>query len=312
MRAHRGFGALAEIGEGDLGAPRAFEDDLAYRCWQGLPGLIEVELVERGQALQHLEIKRVAPIPAANRATGKAELGKLHDPARIEIAHLAQAVAVGTGAGGVVERKEPRFERGQRPATVRAGEAIRKARLVGRLAFEFDHERAPRAQAQGGFERFGQAGGCAGTGLEAVDNGIDRMAQVARQRRQRVEFVQHRWPLPFGSNANAREALCAQALEELQMLPFARRHQRRQDHDAHARGPGSDGVDHLRNRLRGQRLVGVTGAVGRSRARVEQAQVVVDFGHRANSRARVMASRFLLDGDRWGKALDPVDVRLFH
>ncbi len=46
--------------------------------------------------------------------------------------------------------------------------------------------------------------------------------------------------------------------------------------------------------------------------RVEQAQVVVDLGDRADGRARVAARRLLVDGDRGRQALDEVDVGLVH
>ena len=53
-------------------------------------------------------------------------------------------------------------------------------------------------------------------------------------------------------------------------------------------------------------------AVRDADAREEQAQVVVDLGHRADGRARVARGRLLVDGDRRGQALDVVDVRLLH
>ena len=45
---------------------------------------------------------------------------------------------------------------------------------------------------------------------------------------------------------------------------------------------------------------------------VEQAQVVVDLGDRADGRARVAARRLLVDGDRGRQALDEIDVGLVH
>ena len=38
----------------------------------------------------------------------------------------------------------------------------------------------------------------------------------------------------------------------------------------------------------------------------------MDFGHRADGRARVLRGRLLLDGDRRRQAVDLVDVRLLH
>ena len=47
-------------------------------------------------------------------------------------------------------------------------------------------------------------------------------------------------------------------------------------------------------------------------ARVEQAQVVVDLGDRADGRPRVARRRLLVDRDRRRQALDEVDVGLVH
>ena len=47
-------------------------------------------------------------------------------------------------------------------------------------------------------------------------------------------------------------------------------------------------------------------------AREEQAQVVVDLGHRADRRARVPRGALLVDADRRRQAVDLVDVRLVH
>ena len=47
-------------------------------------------------------------------------------------------------------------------------------------------------------------------------------------------------------------------------------------------------------------------------ARVEQAQVVVDLGDRADGRARVARGRLLVDRDRRREPVDRIDVRLLH
>ena len=47
-------------------------------------------------------------------------------------------------------------------------------------------------------------------------------------------------------------------------------------------------------------------------AREEQAEIVVNFGRRANRGARVAAQALLLDGNRGGQAFDGFHVRLVH
>ena len=55
-----------------------------------------------------------------------------------------------------------------------------------------------------------------------------------------------------------------------------------------------------------------SGQCGIADPRPEQAQVVVDLGHRADGRARVARGRLLVDRDRRREALDRVDVGLLH
>ena len=110
---------------------------------------------------------------------------------------------------------------------------------------------------------------------------------------------------------SAHEALRAQLLEEVGLLALAPDHERREDHDARVLGQREHVVDHLRHALRGERDA-VLGAVRLADAGEEQAQVVVDLGDRADRGARVVAGRFLLDGDGRRKPLDQVHVGLFH
>ena len=72
-----------------------------------------------------------------------------------------------------------------------------------------------------------------------------------------------------------------------------------------------DLVDHLAH---GLALDGQAGGrrIGHADAGIEQAQVVVDLGHRADGRARVLRRGLLLDGDRRRQALDGIHVRLLH
>jgi hypothetical protein len=128
---------------------------------------------------------------------------------------------------------------------------------------------------------------------------------VLRQPRRVVQLVH------LAVHAHAREALSAQLVEQLGLLPLPARDHRREDHEPGVRRQREHVVHHLCHGLRLQRDA-VLRAVGRANARVEQAQVVVDLGHRAHRGARVVARRLLLDGDRRRQALDQVDVGLLH
>jgi hypothetical protein len=107
------------------------------------------------------------------------------------------------------------------------------------------------------------------------------------------------------------KTLRAQLGEEIKLLALAVGDHRREDHQPAALGQRQDVIDHLRNGLRFERQL-VFSAVRRACAREEQAQIVVDFGDRADCRARVVTGRLLLDRNRRRKALDQINIRLLH
>ena len=157
-------------------------------------------------------------------------------------------------------------------------------------AIHFDCERAPVRMAQRGLERLGQSLLDLGAHLEAVDHNVDRVLHVARELGREVQFVY------LAVDTHARESLRAQFFEQILLLTLAAGDHRGDDHQPRIHRQGQRVVDHLRHGLRLQRQV-VVGAIRRADARVQQAQVVVDFGDRADRRARVVAGRLLLDRD---------------
>src|SRR5258706_3983190 len=52
--------------------------------------------------------------------------------------------------------------------------------------------------------------------------------------------------------------------------------------------------------------------MGMTNTSIEQAQIVIDLGNCANSRARVMGCTFLVDRDSRREAIDMIDIRLLH
>ncbi len=128
-------------------------------------------------------------------------------------------------------------------------------------------------------------------------------AQV--QFRRLVEFVH------FAVDARADEALRHQVLHQLDVFALAIVDDGRQQHQAGALGHREHLVDHLAHRLRLERRV-VVGAARDAGARVQEAQVVVDLGHGADGRARVMRGGFLFDGYGRRQAVDVIDVGLLH
>ncbi len=70
-----------------------------------------------------------------------------------------------------------------------------------------------------------------------------------------------------------------------------------------------DGLQDLARRSAGCRLAGAR-AARLADGREEQVQIAREIGHRAHSRARVAADRFLFDGDDWRQAEDEIHVWL--
>ena len=103
----------------------------------------------------------------------------------------------------------------------------------------------------------------------------------------------------------------AQLLEEVPVLALARPHDRRVDREPRPLRERQHLLDDLLGGLAGD-LAPARRAVRPADPRVEEAQIVVDLGDRADRRARVAGRRLLVDRDRRRQALDRVDVGLVH
>src|SRR4051812_30425220 len=162
--------------------------------------------------------------------------------------------------------------------------------------------------------------------LRELKGSLDRIAQATAIFRPHDEPVHNhrdvvvhppvelRWLGDFDQLAvdnGAHESLFAGRLEQLTELAFAPAHQRREDLDLRAFGPGEDGIGNLSRALALDRASAV-GAMRGSGSGVEESEVVVDLGHCPNGRARVVAGRLLFDGYRGRQPFDGVDVRLLH
>ena len=110
---------------------------------------------------------------------------------------------------------------------------------------------------------------------------------------------------------HAHEARLAHVLEDRPVVPLAVLDQRSQHLEAGAgRHPQHRVHDLVGGLLRD--LAPTLRAVGRADAGVQQSQVIVDLGHGADGRARIMGGPPLIDRDGRGEPLDLVDVRLLH
>ena len=107
------------------------------------------------------------------------------------------------------------------------------------------------------------------------------------------------------------EALLGQVVEQGAVLALAAPDHRGQDQEPGALVHGQDPVDDLLGALAGHRPA-ADRAVGLADPGVEEPQVVVDLGDRADRGPGVARRRLLVDGDGRGQALDEVHVGLVH
>ena len=294
MFADRCAFGLAQIDEGDALFARAVKHDPADLLGQSLEGGFDVEVVEGREALQHLKIEGVAPVPAPDGAGAQSQVGKEHDARRVKELHRAQAIALRAGAHRIVEREQARFEFGQGMAADRAGKAVRKEMFVA--AVHFGGNRAALGDAQCGLEGFGQTLTRSRCHFQPVDHHLDAVAGGLGEPGRIVEFMKTR-RFAFGAHPHPHEALGAQVFKKIDVLALAIGDHRREHHQLRVRRQGECCVDHLRDALRLECLIGMVGAVGRADPGKEQPQVVVNLGDRADSGTRVVAGRFLLDRD---------------
>ena len=254
-----------------------------------LKGLLDVELVVLGQAFQQCKVIAVAPVPALDGATGQAQRGEGHDPARVEKLLRTESVTGRAGTDRRVEREQTRLQLGNRVAAHRAGELGVEQMFL--LVLDFKRDGAATGQAQRGFKAFGQALLDFRAHLEAVDDDVDVVLLGFFQLRQLVELE------GLAIDAKAHIALRLHVGKDVEELAFLLACHRRQDHQARIKRQRQHRVHHLAHGLRLQRQV-VLGAKRCAGAREQQSQVIVDLGHGAHGGARVVRGGFLLDRDR--------------
>lgn len=313
MFANRRAAALVDVGERDRLLAGTVQQHLLDLLGQILERGVDVEIVVRREALQHLEVELVAPVPPLHRARGERQRRMRDNPLRIEERDLAEAVAFRARAHRVVEREQSRLEFLQRVRAHRAREL--RAEQVFLVRVHLERDRAAVGQAQRGLERLGEALLHVRAHFQAVDDDVDRVLLVLLELRQRIDLVDLSDAFVRGAaaraHAEAHEALRLHVLEQLDVLALAVRDDGREDHQLRILRQRERRVDHLRHALRFERDL-VVRAVRRADTCVQKSQVVVDFGDRADGRARVVRRRLLLDRDRGRKPLDQVDVRFLH
>ena len=284
-------------------AVRAVEEPALLLVGELAPRQVGVDLVAIGDRLDHALVEaRAADRPRHERAVGDRDGRVGHEHVRVDLELRAEPGAARAGAVRRVEGEDARLELGQRDAVLGAGEVLGEE-----VALAVDHVDAdePLGERGGGLDRLGQALPQVGLEHEPVDDDLDRVLELLVEDDLVLEQ-----PL-LAVDLDAREAVATELLEHVAELALAVAHDRRVDGEARALGEREDLLDDLVEALPRDRAP-ADRAVRPSDARVEQAEVVVDLGHRADGRARVARGRLLVDRDRRREPVDRVDVGLLH
>ena len=170
-------------------------------------------------------------------------------------------------------------------------------------------------EAQGGLERVGEPTLDARAANEPVDDDLDRVLLVPGEPLPTpcvpARAAHARQLVHLAVDPRPSEALPGELGQQPLVLALPAPHDRREHLEPRAVRQLQDPVDDLLRRLPGDDLPAV-GAVRHADPGVEEPQVVVDLGDRADGRPRVLRSRLLVDRDRRRQTLDEVDVRLVH
>ena len=326
----------------------AFDDERPFLVGEIRPRHVEPDgrLARRALQLRQLRaVMRLAPRLDGALVDRLRSIG--HHQVHVELDDVAEAVARRAGAERVVEREEARLRRLVRDAARAALEALGELdpdgiRDSGSGIREHHRERRAAAFAIRRLDRIREAGPQIAFDAQPIDDHVERGLVLERGaidvvERHRAAVDQH---AAVARGAGGRRASrqsdrsrCAPAgqptrlrvlaVEELvgrlgvaaRVLGGRRRHADDGDlePDHHA------GIDRqlgkpLRDDLRrlADHFLAALPAERPADARVQQPHVVVDFGGRADRRARVADAVLLPDGDGGTDAFDLVDVGLFH
>ena len=140
---------------------------------------------------------------------------------------------------------------------------------------------------------------------ETIHDDLNRVLLLLFERDLLAEIMQ----LPV--DAHAHISLAANLFEHLLVLALLAAHELRHDEELCSCGQLHDPIHHLIDALLCDRLATVR-AVRASRARIEQAQIVVDLRHRPDRRARIVTRRLLVNRDGGRQPLDVVHIGLVH
>ena len=253
------------------------------------------DLVAVGDRLDHRLVEaRAADRPRHERAVGDRERRVGHEQVGVDLLLRAEAGAARAGAVRRVEREDARLQLGQRDAVLGAGEVLASRCVVSPLSTR-STATSPSASA---------------TAVSTDCVSRVRRSSFITSRSTTTSIV----CLNFLSSAGGSSSVCCSPSTLTRVKPSLRSSSKSSRYSPlRSRTTGALTVKRVPSRQREDllddrvdRLPGDRPAADRAvrppDPRVEQAQVVVDLGDRADGRARVARGRLLVDRDRRAEA----------
>ena len=234
----------------DFRPGQALQQQLALLFRQLVPRRVLVDLELRADRVQDLvEEDVVAPLPRLDGPLFDRQLFVGDDEVGVEEHLGADAVAVGAGAGRVVEREQPRRDLGVADAAGRAGELLAEQQVVAPQRRHLDD---PFGQLGRQLDRVGQPLPDAVLLDQPIDEHLDRV-------RRRSSTARAARPARAGRRRcwRARSRPGAACSEARAKSPFFSRTTGRQHGEALPLGEIHDPVDHLLDGLRFDPLAAV-------------------------------------------------------
>ncbi len=297
----------------------AVENRLLAFFRQITPGRVHVVAEHLNDLLQHF-IRPAGPLLAQFAESAHPPvvqaLVRIDEPVGVELDPRAQAVAFGAHAQRRVEAEHLRRQLGEAEVAIRAGVPLREQPVVASVASITPGDRHQTlARPQGRLDRIGEAGHEAVPFLSIPVHGDDQ--PIHHQRHVVFLVLVQLDPLAIQQfphlavHPHAGVAVGAGLGEYVLESALAVAGQRGQHLEARARRQRCHALHDLLRRLSAH-LAPTLRTVGRADAGEEHPQIIVDLGHRAHRRTRVLAHRLLLDGNGRAQAADEVHLGLLH
>ncbi len=254
------------------------------------PGGLRIDLVAICDRLNDRFVEaRATDRPRNERTVANRKRRIGHEQVGVDLLLVPEPHAPLTRAVRRVEREHARLELGKPDAVLGARESLREGHRLA--VYDVDGYQTI-GQRERGLDRVSEPVAQVGLHREPIDHHLDRVLELLVELDLLLEQ-----PL-LAVDLDAREALVAEALEEVSVLPLPIADDRRVDGELRPFREREHLVD---DRLDGLARDGPPAdrTVRPADARIEKTEVVVDLGDGADGRAGVPRRRLLVDRDRW-------------